>query len=357
MERGLLQGAARALLEKKWKRNWYRVVGVLACVVVFCTIYALILLAITLSTDTICGQEEHTHTESCYLEETVPGEIQFVCTRESAGIHVHNEACYNMYHVLICGYSDQVVHEHSDICYDENGTLICTWTELKVHQHEAACYAMENVLICESTEEDHVHDDSCYEEQSVLVCTDPEVSLHTHDEDCFEEDELVCEIPEIREHVHTADCTEVKKQVCLVCEQEEHTHSDSCYGAEETENSSEDASASLQETSASMPVDSEKLETGNLIVPDALEQSLAQLNAGLQAESDEPEDDAQYEVNQVLEESEDSTEATETETQPDNEVASGTSGNITWCITNDSDKYVLELSGSGAMNNYSGGKT
>ena len=39
----------------------------LSCVVVFCTVYALILPAITLERKkTVCGQEEHSRTEECY---------------------------------------------------------------------------------------------------------------------------------------------------------------------------------------------------------------------------------------------------------------------------------------------------
>ena len=57
----------------------------LSCVVVFITVYALILPAITLERKTVCGLEEHTHTEACYTE----GELK--CDREE---HVHTETCY-----------------------------------------------------------------------------------------------------------------------------------------------------------------------------------------------------------------------------------------------------------------------
>lgn len=57
----------------------------LSCVVVFITVYALILPAITLERETVCGLEEHTHTEACYTE----GELK--CDREE---HVHTETCY-----------------------------------------------------------------------------------------------------------------------------------------------------------------------------------------------------------------------------------------------------------------------
>ena len=47
-----------------------QIVSVLACVVVFCTTYALILPAITMTGTTWCGYEAHEHGESCY-EKTV----------------------------------------------------------------------------------------------------------------------------------------------------------------------------------------------------------------------------------------------------------------------------------------------
>ena len=48
------------------KMKWRRIVTILSCIVVFCTAYALIIPAVTMSRDTACGREEHTHTEACY---------------------------------------------------------------------------------------------------------------------------------------------------------------------------------------------------------------------------------------------------------------------------------------------------
>ena len=50
-----------------------RLVGALAAFVVFCTTYALILPAVTLSSETHCGKEEHTHIEAVsYTHLTLP---------------------------------------------------------------------------------------------------------------------------------------------------------------------------------------------------------------------------------------------------------------------------------------------
>lgn len=52
---------------------------------VFCTAYALIIPAVTMSRDTACGKEEHTHTEACYDENGA-----LICGREE---HTHTDAC------------------------------------------------------------------------------------------------------------------------------------------------------------------------------------------------------------------------------------------------------------------------
>lgn len=87
--------------------RWIKIVAAMACVVVFCTAYALILPAVTLDQQTTCGIEEHTHSaESCYTQE-------LICTDESAD-HVHSDACYES--VLNCGLSE---HQHTEVCYAE----------------------------------------------------------------------------------------------------------------------------------------------------------------------------------------------------------------------------------------------
>lgn len=47
MKREALQGAEKYTKTRQWKKRWYRVMTCLACVVVFCTVYALILPAVT----------------------------------------------------------------------------------------------------------------------------------------------------------------------------------------------------------------------------------------------------------------------------------------------------------------------
>ena len=67
------------------KMKWRRIVTILSCIVVFCTAYALIIPAVTMSRDTACGKEEHAHTEVCYDENGA-----LICGREE---HTHTDVC------------------------------------------------------------------------------------------------------------------------------------------------------------------------------------------------------------------------------------------------------------------------
>lgn len=112
------------------RRRWRRAVSVLACAVVFCTTYALILPAITLSAEPKCGLEEHTHTEDCYETRLVCGQAEDPETdpapaeapetdpagsQEAAELaHVHTDACYEQ--VLTC---EKPEHTHTDACWSD----------------------------------------------------------------------------------------------------------------------------------------------------------------------------------------------------------------------------------------------
>lgn len=75
----------KLLNDKARLKKWKRITLALSCVVVFCVVYALTLPAITLESKTICGMEEHTHTEECYQDD------ELVCGKEE---HQHTEDCY-----------------------------------------------------------------------------------------------------------------------------------------------------------------------------------------------------------------------------------------------------------------------
>ena len=190
---------AKAHLRKK---RWHRLLTALSCIVVFCAFYALIIPAITLSEDPICGLEEHIHTEECYSQVTVPTKIN--CT---FNVHKHDESCKKDGE-FVCGFADYVIHEHDKNCYDENDKLICELPEIKEHTHTEKCYDGDKLVCGEEEHIFHQHTDDCYK-NGALVCGKTELLRHQHDEKCI--------VP-----------AETKK--VLTCKLEEHQHDEIlCY--------------------------------------------------------------------------------------------------------------------------------
>ena len=234
----MIQPEADAFLAKKRRRRlWTRLVSVLGCVVVFCTTYALILPAIT-AEKTVCGFEEHTHSDECYSPLPAGAQTVLSCTYETLGVHSHTEDCYDADGQLICGLADYVAHTHDENCYDAEGVLVCTLPENPGHVHTEACYA--------PAEEGHAHTDACYEmQQGELICGLEENEEHQHSADCYEQQkvlvcplaeqapvppELICGQPETITHQHTDSCFETVEPVReLICQLPEHTHTEDCY--------------------------------------------------------------------------------------------------------------------------------
>ena len=160
-------------------KKWRNIVAVLSCAVVLGTAYALTRPAITMSQETFCGIEAHTHTDECY-------EYILTCPLDGTdeGTHEHTDECYQLQNVLTCGLEEdaEAGHVHTASCYDESGSLICG-------QEETG----------------HIHTDACYEARWVLACPYSENGEAIHE--------------------HTAECYERY----LICEKEEHQHSLSCY--------------------------------------------------------------------------------------------------------------------------------
>lgn len=160
------------------RHAWQRVVFGAACVVVFCTVYALILPAITMEEEVFCGIEEHTHTEECYQQ-------NLICTlEEGVELHIHDESCYEVRSTLTCPLPEEEGHTHTEACYDPENpeVLTCTLEQTPGHSHTEECYQEESVLICTLEEgvEPHTHTEECYE--SMLVCEQEE---HTHSLLCY----------------------------------------------------------------------------------------------------------------------------------------------------------------------------
>ena len=218
MKHGALQSAEKYMKAHKRKKSWYRVVTGLACVVVFCTVYALILPAITMEKG-VCEIPEHTHSEACYTQVTSATRTEPVCTIESLNLHQHDDTCYDSEGNLTCGYADFVVHQHDSACYDENGNLWCPLPEIETHEHTGSCYAVPEA----DAPEVHTHTDDCYTvERDELTCTE-----HVHTDDCYTETSaLVCE----EDHEHTESCYETTRELtCGDTEEPVHQHTDQCY--------------------------------------------------------------------------------------------------------------------------------
>lgn len=260
MKHGALQSAEKYTKAHQGKKRWYRVVTGLACVVVFCTVYALILPAITMEKGA-CEIPEHTHSEACYTQVTSATRTEPVCTIESLNLHQHDGTCYDSEGNLTCGYADFVVHQHDSACYDENGNLWCPLPEISAHTHSDNCYAVPGAEephvhtdACYIMERDeltcteHVHTDDCYTETSTLICSLEESDEHQHSDDCYAwnkmltcdlstepaevatEPVLVCGKAEILLHEHTADCLEESGNlICGKIQVLEHQHTDACF--------------------------------------------------------------------------------------------------------------------------------
>lgn len=222
----------------------------LSCIVVFCTTYALILPAITMTKEPVCGKEEHTHTDECYSVEDEEESLENC----SFVLHSHTKDCYDKDGKLVCSRADFAVHKHIALCFDENSRLLCPLAEIEEHKHDESCFEETKKLVCtlsegeaesETSESEvsessskteaetpHVHTEDCYETEKRLVCEKKEVVLHTHTEDCYDDDEnLVCGKLEVLEHEHDESCLKKEEgKKVLVCTLPEHAHDEVlCY--------------------------------------------------------------------------------------------------------------------------------
>lgn len=248
--------AKRFSKRRRFRHRWQRVVTCLAAVVVFCTTYALILPAITLTEEPICGCTEHVHDASCYQTP----EPVISCALE---LHQHDASCRDADNALVCGYADFAVHQHTGICYDSKGNLLCGLGEAYTHTHGEACYEIVVVETAapqpsESVPAETVPVDETVPTETVpaetepvqtepvqterrLICSRTELTLHSHADSCFgAEGKPVCGMLQVQEHVHTDACLKLSlNEEDLICTLPVdvvdengalHTHTEACYG-------------------------------------------------------------------------------------------------------------------------------
>lgn len=205
----------------KWKRPWRRMMAALACGMALCTVYALILPAMTMEKDA-CQLPEHTHTDACYSQILTVQKRVPICSAQTLGIHAHTQDCYGSEGELVCGCVDAVVHTHDENCYLADGTLWCPLPEVPAHVHDEGCYGL--------PPDAHIHCEDCYTTTpGELTCT-----AHTHTEACYAQQQvLICGLEESEEHTHEESC--VQEETIRVCGvEEDHSHTESCYAPVES---------------------------------------------------------------------------------------------------------------------------
>ena len=157
----------KILKDKARLKRWRKVMLCLSCIVVFCTIYVLILPAITLERKTICGQEEHVHTEECY---SVDG--QLICGREE---HLHIETCYAAADNISDIQSDVVEREENPI-QEEDGNTVQNESdtgEIEFMPGEPSDQTADNIEGAEDAAEDMDADFTSGDENSVADTAEP----------------------------------------------------------------------------------------------------------------------------------------------------------------------------------------
>ena len=118
-----------------------------------------------------CGQEEHTHDETCPVD---PDTGDFICGYEE---HEHSDDCYTTEteteEKLVCGYEEGEVLSDGTAAEDGIAALEDTNTATSVAEDDSSSEAVSEPVL-------HHHTEACYEK--VLTCTIPE---HTHTLACL----------------------------------------------------------------------------------------------------------------------------------------------------------------------------
>ena len=157
----------KILNDKARLKRWRKVMMCLSCIVVFCTVYVLILPAITLERKTTCGQEEHSHTEECYSADS-----QLVCGREE---HLHTEICYATADHIPDIQSDAAEWEENPVQEDDGNMVQDEGDagEIEFMPDEPSDQAADNIEGAEDAAEDQEVDFTSGDESSVADTAEP----------------------------------------------------------------------------------------------------------------------------------------------------------------------------------------
>ena len=157
----------KILNDKARLKRWRKIMMCLSCIVVFCTVYVLILPAITLERKTTCGQEEHSHTEACYSADS-----QLICGREE---HLHTEICYATDDHIPEIQSDAAEWEENPVQEDDGNMVQDEGDagEIEFMPDESSDQEADNIEGAEDTAEDQEVDFTSGDESSVEDTTEP----------------------------------------------------------------------------------------------------------------------------------------------------------------------------------------
>ncbi len=264
-----LNQAAKFISRHKRNKLRYRILSVMGVIAAFITTYMLILPAVTMERKTICGMEEHVHTEECYTYNTA-----LICELDENDEHTHSEECYETSEELICGLEE---HTHTEDCYEkdietetEEETEAETETEAVTEEekqtdseeeteeetlpesgffyyHEEKITPKDDTVSGSAADNDEKHEANAVPDDVVSGGgIGADTTVETHSEDYVEnytettteavdsldeqiemlkiQDIPLCGLPE---HKHSDLCYNEEGQ--LICELEEHEHDNSCY--------------------------------------------------------------------------------------------------------------------------------
>lgn len=172
----------RTRLEQKWRK----IVVVLASIVVFCTVYMLIIPAITMEREAYCGIQEHEHGEGCY--EIVSAIICGYPTEEAVSESTTSESTTSESTTSQDISNEETSAEESSTgeTTTEEASSEESSTEEAMTEETSEETETNNLTSVQDKTETHQHTDECYESDVKLVCT---LSEHTHEEKCFLNDE------------------------------------------------------------------------------------------------------------------------------------------------------------------------
>ncbi len=207
MPKHVLPEVEKYMKQSKKRRTWTKIVSVMACLVVFCTTYALILPAITQENKVTCTLAEHKHDENCY---TTTVTENLICTKPEVVYHEHTDECYEIVEIAAQAAAVQVSDSAAETASDEE-TADVTET-IADGQGEESGVSEDSEAVEESSaiETEEPGDETSTEMtiEKVLICTMPEKEVHEHTETCYEK---------------------IESEPTLSCELQEHTHGLACY--------------------------------------------------------------------------------------------------------------------------------